>query len=80
MASYDHDWCGIGHPNHPANQPEPKTILMVCYGCDDLVPSNEIVEDGDTNWCTSCWAEVQEEIKKTKAPVTERSRSAGVIQ
>lgn len=64
MGNYDLDWCGIGHPNHPANQPETKPLLVECDGCDDLVPSNEIVEDGDTNWCVQCWAEVQEEIKK----------------
>lgn len=68
MASYDNDWCGIGHPNHPANERrEPGVILLSCDGCDDLIPENEAIEDGDWCWCTQCWGEVCEEIK-TKAP------------
>lgn len=64
MGNYDDMVLGYLNPNHPCNQPETKGILVECDGCDDLVPSNEIVEDGDTNWCSQCWAEIQEEIKK----------------
>lgn len=65
MASYDDYVLGYLNSDHPCNQPEPKPILVVCDGCDDLIPENEIVEDGDWYWCPACWAQIQEE---TKAP------------
>lgn len=61
MGNYDHDWCGIGHPNHPANQPETETepILVVCDWCEELTPEWDCIEDGDKYFCNACWAQFE---------------------
>lgn len=58
MGNYDDEVLGHLNPDFPGNQPEPTAIMLMCDGCYEITPENEVIKDGDSFWCSACWAEV----------------------